>query len=55
VSSRPYEEPVKDTFDEVCHDARSRGRLAVLALVARELTDLASASIAARRHQPFNR
>jgi putative ABC transport system permease protein len=40
------------TFDDLCRDARRRGRLAVLALVARELTDLASASIAARRHQP---
>ena len=48
-----YGDEMRATFDALCRDARGRGRFAVLALLARELADLMSASIAARRHQPL--
>jgi hypothetical protein len=47
-----YGDDMHATFDQLCRDARGRGRLAVLALLAREVADLAVASIAARHDRP---
>jgi hypothetical protein len=49
-----YDNEMRETFLARCRDAAPRGTSAVLTLLARELADLASASIAARRHQPSN-
>ena len=43
---------MRQTFEARCRDAAPLGARAVLALLARELADLASAFVAARRHRP---
>jgi len=45
-----YGEEMRDTFAARCRDAAPHGAFAVAILLARELADLAAASIAARRH-----
>jgi len=50
-----YGDEMRETFGARCRDAALRGRIAVLALLARELADLACASVTARRRrdEPF--
>jgi len=46
-----YGDEMRRTFEAGCRHAEARGTLPLLALLGRELADLAAASIAARRRQ----
>ena len=46
-----YGDQMRETFAARCRDAAERGTPAIAALLARELLDLVSASIVARRRE----